>query len=448
MEEMRRLAAILAADLVGYTRLMSADEAGTLARLKALREDVLEPIVAAHQGRVVKLIGDGLLVEFTSAVEAVACATEWQEHVVEQEAARDPNARLQFRIGINIGDVIVEGDDLYGEGVNIAARMEGLAEPGGICLSAKVHQEVVNKLPLAFEDLGAKKLKNVSEPVRVYRISPGSHDDQGIRQADSGLARSDKPSIAVLPFTNMSDDPEQSYFSDGITEDIITELSRFHTLFVIARNSTFAYKGQAVKVQDVGRDLGVAYVVEGSVRKSGARVRVTSQLVETASGNHVWADRYDRSIDEIFAVQDELVQRIVTTLVRRVEDVTRETIARKLPENMAAYDYVLRGYPHVFRAASPGDTARAREFLEKALVADPSYGRAQAVLALSHLVDVFMFWATDPAASMKLAYETAQKAVRLDNSDNVTHWVLGEVLLFGKSNHAHRARLGSQPERR
>jgi adenylate cyclase len=296
----RRLAAILAADVVGYTRLMGLDEAGTLRRLTDLREKVLAPLIAEHRGRIVKLMGDGLLVEFTSAVDCVVCAMAWQEQVTNAEAVGDVDKRLQFRIGINLGDVIVEGDDIHGDGVNIAARLEGLAEPGEICFSGDAYRQVRGKIEADFEDLGERELKNVAEPVRVYRVRALRSDGASTGRGAEPLPLPDKPSIAVLPFANMSGDAEQEYFSDGITEDIITELSRFDDLFVIARNSTFSYKGKSVRVQEIARDLGVAYVVEGSVRKAGARVRITAQLIEAASGNHIWAERYDGELENIY----------------------------------------------------------------------------------------------------------------------------------------------------
>jgi TolB-like protein len=306
----RRLAAILAADVVGYTRLMGLDEAGTLRRLTDLREKVLAPLIAEHRGRIVKLMGDGLLVEFTSAVDCVVCAMAWQEQVTNAEAVGDVDKRLQFRIGINLGDVIVEGDDIHGDGVNIAARLEGLAEPGEICFSGDAYRQVRGKIEADFEDLGERELKNVAEPVRVYRVRALRSDGASTGRGAEPLPLPDKPSIAVLPFANMSGDAEQEYFSDGITEDIITELSRFDDLFVIARNSTFSYKGKSVRVQEIARDLGVAYVVEGSVRKAGARVRITAQLIEAASGNHIWAERYDGELENIFDLQDEITRSI------------------------------------------------------------------------------------------------------------------------------------------
>ncbi len=285
----RRLAAILAADVVGYSRLMQADEAGTLATLGAHRKELFEPEIDEHDGRIVKLMGDGILVEFGSVLDAVHCAVAMQQTLAERNTGTAPDRRLEFRMGINLGDVLVEDGDIYGDGVNVAARLEGLAEPGGICISETVYQQIKGKLDVALEDLGERRVKNLAEPLRVYRVGLARAAPDDTATPGGPLALPAKPSIAVLPFTNMSGDPQQDYFSDGITEDIITELSRFRSLFVIARNSAFTYKGQAVKAQDVGRELGIAYVVEGSVRKAGERIRVTAQLVDAASGNHVWA---------------------------------------------------------------------------------------------------------------------------------------------------------------
>ena len=318
----RRLAAILSADVAGYSRLMGEDEAGTLAALKRHRTAVVDPEIAAHNGRIVKLMGDGALVEFASVVDAVECAVAVQQGMAKRNAGVPEDKRIAFRIGINLGDIIVEGDDIYGDGVNVAARIQEIAAPGGVCISSKVQGEVTGKVEAAFKDAGEHELKNIAKPVRVYRWTEGT--EAPVSEA-APLALPDKPSIAVLPFTNMSGDPEQEYFSDGISEDIITELSRFRSLFVIARNSSFAYKGQSVNVGKIGQELGVAYVVEGSVRKAGNRVRITAQLVEAASGNHLWAERYDRDLDDIFAVQDEVTIAIVTAIEPTLGSAERET---------------------------------------------------------------------------------------------------------------------------
>jgi adenylate cyclase len=307
----RRLAAIFAGDVAGYSRLMGHDEAGTLARLKAHRREFVDQKFAEHKGRIVKTTGDGILIEFPSVVEAVACAVAIQRGISERNAEIPADQRIEFRIGINLGDVIVEDGDIYGDGVNIAARLEALTEPGGICVSRVVHDQVRDKLDLVLDDLGEQSLKNIARPVRVFRIRPA---DAPAAAAGPALAVPDKPSIAVLPFQNMSGDPEQEYFADGMVEEIITALSKVRRFFVIARNSSFTYKGRAVDVKQVGRELGVSYVLEGSVRKSGDRVRITAQLVEAASGNHVWADRYDRELAGIFALQDEITERVAATI--------------------------------------------------------------------------------------------------------------------------------------
>ena len=339
----RRLAAILAADVAGYTALMGADEPGTLLRLTDLRRDFLEPLIDEHRGRVVKLMGDGLLVEFASVVDAVTCALAWQDGVLEKEATAEEDKRLRFRIGINLGDVIVEGDDIHGDGVNIAARLERLAEPGGICLSDDAYRQARGKVEAEFDDMGEQRLKNVAEMVRVHRIVGDSPGTSGAKSAREPLALPDKPSIAVLPFANMSHDPEQEYFSDGVTEDIITELSRFRELFVIARNSSFSYRGKAVKVQDIAADLGVQYVLEGSVRAAGDRIRIAAQLIDAETGHHFWSERYHREITDLFSLQDEIAQTVAGTVAGRLKLTAEDGAARKPIENLEAYDYALLG---------------------------------------------------------------------------------------------------------
>ena len=307
----RRLAAVLSADVVGYSRLMGEDEAGTLAVLKAHRAECVDPEIAAYQGRIVKLMGDGALVEFPSAVAAVECAVAVQRGMAERNAEVPEDRRIAFRIGINLGDVIIDGDDIYGDGVNVAARLQELADPGGVCVSANIHEQVEGKLDVAFDDRGEQTVKNIARPVRVYGVTDG---EAGTPIGQPALPLPDKPSIAVLPFVNMSGDAEQEYFSDGITEDIITELARFRSLFVIARNSSFSFKGQAIEAKEIARRLGVRYLVEGSVRRAGNRVRITAQLIDAAHDTHLWAERYDRELEDIFAVQDEVTQAIVTAI--------------------------------------------------------------------------------------------------------------------------------------
>src|SRR5271165_2974696 len=358
----RRLAAILAADVAGYSRLMGADEEGTHERLKALRCELLDPKIAEHHGRIVKNTGDGMLVEFASVADAVRCAVAVQQAMPERNTGVGPDNRIELRIGINLGDVIVEGDDLYGDGVNVAARIEALADAGRVFVSNTVHEHVRDRLPFVFEDLGEQQVKNIARPVRVYRVratlthpaasAPGSPlsriagegAERQRREAGEGgaLPLPDKPSIAVLPFVNMSGDPEQEYFADGMVEEIITALSRIRWLFVIARNSSFTYKGKAVDVKQVARDLGVRYVLEGSVRKGGNRVRITGQLIDTSTGAHIWADRFDGALDDIFELQDEVASGVVGAIEPRLRQSEIERAGRKPTESLDAYDLYLR----------------------------------------------------------------------------------------------------------
>ena len=351
----RKLAAIMTADAVGYSRLMNRDETGTLKRLTCLRKDLMQPKIDQALGRIVKLMGDGLLVEFPNAVEAVRCAVEIQRNIKKSQADVPDESRISFRIGVNLGDIIVEGSDIYGDGVNVAARLESLAEPGGICISGKVYAEIGNKLAVDFEDLGEKEVKNISEPVRVLRWV-----DSTIGAVTAGadpvqkLSLPDKPSIAVLPFDNMSGDPEQDYFADGISEDLITALSKIRWFFVIARNSTFTYKGEAVEVTQVARDLGVRYVIEGSVRKAENRVRITAQLIDATTGRHVWAERYDRDLADIFELQDEMTQTIVGAVEPELSAAERERAANKPPENLDAWETYQKGLWHLWNFSCLG----------------------------------------------------------------------------------------------
>ena len=340
----RRLVAILAADVAGYSRLMERDEAGTLEALKSRRRNILAPILTEHHGRIVKLMGDGVLVEFGSAVIAVQCAVDLQRRMDEANAGLAEDRRILLRIGINLGDVIVEGGDLYGEGVNIAARLQAMAVPGGICLSQTMVNHVSNKVEVQFEDLGERKLKNLDRPVRVYRVVGMASALEGPLAIPGPPAAESPtgPSIALLPFVNLSGDTEQNYFSDGITEDIIAGLSRFRQLFVIARNSSFQYRDRTVDVRQVARELGVRFVVEGSVRKAGTHLRVTVQLVEAATGKHLWAEKFDRDLPDIFAVQDEIAHSIVASIAGRIEEADRRRALRKRAADLTAYDLLLR----------------------------------------------------------------------------------------------------------
>ena len=418
----RRLAAIMVADVAGYSRLMGADESGTLAALKALRKDVFAPRVAAHKGRVVKLMGDGALVEFPSIVNAVDCAIAVQRAL----AARPTEAPLKLRIGITLGDIIIEGSDIYGDGVNLAARIQEVAEPGGMALSAVAHDQVAGKVEATFADGGEHNLKNIAKPVRIYHWSDDADRQADVADTESSLPLPDKPSIAVLPFVNMSGDHDQEYFSDGITEDIITELSRFRSLFVIARNSSFAFREKSVDVSEVGRKLGVQYVVEGSVRKAGNRVRVTVQLIEAETGNHIWAERYDRELEDIFAVQDEVTRTIVGTLVGRLQDTGAQIARRKPTENMACYDYLLRGNHHIKRYTRD-DNAAARPLIEKAIELDPDSARAHAALGIIDVMDWMWDVADDDALDRALA--SAQKAMALDDVDSLSYVVSAHVCI-------------------
>jgi TolB-like protein/class 3 adenylate cyclase/Tfp pilus assembly protein PilF len=379
----RRLAAILAADVAGYSRLMGSDEEGTLAALKSHRKELIDPLIAQHQGRIVKTTGDGLLIEFASVVDAVRCAVVMQQGMADRNANIDESQRILFRVGINVGDVIVEDGDIFGDGVNVAARLEALARPGEICVSATVREHVGEKLPLGFTDLGEHSVKNIARSVHVYRIETRAKTVTRGDPEHAMLAFPDRPSIAVLPFTNMSGDVEQDYFADGMVEDIITGLARIKWLFVIARNSSFAYKGKSVNVKEVGRELGVRYVLEGSVRRATDRVRVTGQVIEAETGRHVWADRYDRTLDDVFAIQDELTMSVVAAIEPSLRQAEIERVKRKRPDSLDAYDLVLRAIPHVY-PAMPDDAMKALPLLERALGMEPNYALAHGFAAWCH----------------------------------------------------------------
>jgi TolB-like protein/class 3 adenylate cyclase len=481
----RRLAAILAADVVGYSRLMEADEAGTHARLKALRKELIEPRIAERHGRIVKLTGDGALVEFPSVVEAVLCAVDVQRVFAERNADVPRDQRIEFRIGVNLGDVIFDDNDIYGDGVNVAARLQTLADPGGICVSRTVYNHVRNKVGLAFEPMGEHKVKNIAEPITVYRVLPGSGGTASVRtlvapalgrsrlaaivavvfvllaagaggawyafwrpaaappaavaeaagsggpEAKPALPLPDKPSIAVLPFENLSGDPRQERLADGITEDIITDLSRFRELFVIARNSTFVYKGKPTDVRQIARELGVQYVLEGSLQTDGDQVRITAQLIDATTGNHVWSERYGRPLDDIFAVQDEVTQQIVGTLGGywgRLAEAGREAARRKPPESLQAYDYYLLGIEHKHRFTLE-DNKKAQELLNKAIALDPTFSRAYAALAFTYVAEIDNGWSESREQTMANWLDAAQSAVALDRSDGEAHAALAFYLM-------------------
>jgi adenylate cyclase len=417
----RRLAAILAADVVGYSRLMRADEEGTLAALKALRAEAMDPALAEHKGRVVKLMGDGMLAEFASAVDAVRAAVAMQQALATHNTDLPDEKRLAFRMGINLGDVVIDGDDIYGDGVNVAARLEGLAETGGICVSDKVYEEVRDRLDLTLEDMGEKEVKNIDRPIRVWRWKDSTP------RAAAALPLPDKPSIAVLPFVNMSGDPEQAFFADGIAEDIITGLSRFRSLFVIARNSSFTYRDTAVDVRDVGRQLGVRYVLEGSVRRSANRVRVTAQLIEAETGNHLWAERFDRELADIFAVQDEITETIVGALHPEIGAAEWERARRKPPESLDAWALYHQGIHHLY-GYSKADNTAARRLFRQAVEQDDHFAAAYTMLAYACFLAVFDALTDYPVGQLAESFEVAQKAVRLDDKDAMAHAILGRVL--------------------
>jgi adenylate cyclase len=417
----RRLAAILAADVVGYSRLMETDEAGTLAALKSRRNNVLDPLVAKYQGRIFKTTGDGLLIEFASVVEAVECALALQHGMAAASDGSPTDRRIELRIGVNLGDVMVEGHDLYGDGVNLAARLQELAIPGGVCVSAKVRDEVARKLEIGFEDFGERPLKNITAPVRIYMLRPAS----GVPAVTSqGLLLPAQPSVAVLPFDNLSGDLEQQYFSDGVAGDIISDLSKVSGLFVIARNSAFTYRGKAVKAQEVSRELGVRFVLEGSVRKAGNRVRIAVQLIDGTTGGHVWAERYDRDLNDIFAVQDEVTREIVSALAMKLTKGEQRRIERRGTDDLEAYDCYLRGRQLQWRRTKEANE-EARPLLERAIELDSKFTRAHSMLACVHMMDHSNRWHEPPEESLQWAHESAQRAVALDGGDPEAHWVLG-----------------------
>ena len=420
----RRLAAILAADVVGYSRLMERDETGTLARLKSLRAEVFDPTTLRFDGRIFKNTGDGALAEFGSAVDAVQCAVEIQRALAERNADLPEDARIILRIGISLGDVIVEGDDLYGNGVNVAARMEGLAEPGAICVSANVHEHVGNALDITFEDLGEQAVKNIDRPVRSYRVhlEPTAH----VANTAEPLALPDKPSIAVLPFQNMSGDAEQEFLADGVAEDIITALSRLRWLFVISRNSTFAYKGASPDVREVARDLGVRYVLEGSVRRAGNRVRVSGQLIDASTGNHIWAESYDRDIAGIFELQDDITTAIVRAVDPEIQGAEQERALRKPPENLTAWDHYQRGLWRIYRVTRE-NLDRAREHLSAAIAADPDFAPAWAVKSYTVYLYVNYDWMDSLDDTLAEAQSLAEHAISLDDKEPFAHFALGRV---------------------
>jgi TolB-like protein/class 3 adenylate cyclase len=429
----RRLAAILAADVVGYSRLMGADEVGTLAALKACRREVVDPAIAAYHGRIVKTTGDGILVEFASAVDAVNCGLAVQKKMADRAAEGPP---IQFRVGMNIGDIIIDGDDIFGDGVNIAARVESECEPGGVFLSGSAFEQVRGKTDCTFDDLGERSLKNIERPVRLYAVRSPRDDIQAVhphqasqQKSSTALPLPDKPSIAVLPFQNMSGDPEQEYFADGMVEDIITALSRFKSLFVIARNSSFTYKGKAVDIKKAGQELGVRYIVEGSVRKSGDRVRITGQLIDSVTGAHLWADRYQGNLEDVFELQDQVASSVVGQLVTHVELAEAERSKRKPTSNLDAYDCYLRGRASIWKWSKAG-TEEAQAYFFRAIELDRSFAIAHASAGLMFSIKKQNRWMADVEKESAEAVLLARRALELGPMDDLALCVAGFILGF------------------
>jgi adenylate cyclase len=428
----RRLAAILAADMVGYSRLIGADEEGTIARQKAHRAELIDPEIASHGGRIVKTMGDGLLVEFPSVVDAVKCAAAVQQAMSDREADVPEDRRIQYRVGINLGDIVIDGEDILGDGVNVAARLEGLAYPGGICVSGSVHEQVQGKLDIAFTDMGAQQVKNITKPVRAYQVNVSGAPSPSI----GALTLSDMPSIAVLPFDNLSGDPEQEVFADGLTEDLITALSYWHTFYVIARHSTFQYKGQSPDIREVARDLGVQYALEGSVQTAGDRVRITAQLIDAANGRHVWAERYDRRLEDFFALQDEITQEIAAKAEPAFAKAEQQKVTRKPPTNLAAWEWYQRGIAMLdgfFQAGNVQGKAgniQARECFQQAMESDPSDSRPVAYMAYAHFRFVYEGYSTEPEVDIAKIVEFAKRAIDLDDTNPYAHFAYSIGLTY------------------
>jgi adenylate cyclase len=429
----RRLAAVLAADVAGYSRLIGLDEERTVAQLKSLRKTLVDPAVAAHRGRIVKSTGDGILVEFGSAVDAARCAIEIQREMARQNASIPSESRIEFRIGIHVGDIIIDEDDIFGDGVNIAARLEGIAKPGGVCISDDAQRQIRGKIDVVFEDIGLQNLKNIAEPMRSWHVQLG--DGRGPASSSSPLLKTqqlalpDKPSIVVLPFDNMSSEPGQDYLADGIVEAITATLSRIRSFFVIARSSAFTYKGRQKNARDIGRELGVAYLLEGSVQKIGSRLRIIVQLIETEGGAHVWSSRFDGTMDEFFDLEDRISEQVAGALQPSLRIAEIERSRRKRPQDLGSYDYTMRAMPHVW-ALEKDESARAIELLEKALAIDPKYPLALSLAAWCHAQRSVYNWADDIAGSQLMARSLAERAAEMSGDDPIVLAVLGAVHTF------------------
>ncbi|HEY8874860.1 MAG TPA: adenylate/guanylate cyclase domain-containing protein [Stellaceae bacterium] len=429
----RRLAAIMAADVAGYSRMMGEDEEGTLAALKAIRRELADPKIAEHRGRIVKTTGDGVLVEFASVVDAMRCAAEVQRAMAERNAGVSPAKRIEFRIGIHQGDIIIDEGDIFGDGVNLAARLEGLADPGGVCVSRVVRDEVRDKLDVSFDDLGEQQVKNIARPVRAFAVRFGPQASRlhacETQAVQAPLALPDKPSLAVLPFQNMSGDPEQEYFADGMVEEITTAIARLPWLFVIARNSAFTYKGKAVDVKQVARELGVRYVLEGSVRKGGNRVRITGQLIDAATGNHIWADRFDGALDDIFDLQDQVASSVVGAIEPRLRQSEIERAARKPTASLDAYDLYLRALAQTYRHTEES-FGEAVLLARQALVIDPSYAPAAAMVGWCRMMQRVQGWGALSDEDVAEGVRLARQALEGERDDPDTIWQAAYTLFF------------------
>ena len=416
MIEQRRLAAIVSADVASYSRLMGRDESGTLAALKAIRQEVVDPAIASHVGRIVKTTGDGLLLEFPSVVNAVRCAVEVQMAMTYRTAGVAEDRRIAFRIGINIGDIIVDGDDIFGDGVNVAARLQEIAPPGGICISSRVHEDVRDRLQTAFDDGGTQTLKNIARPVQVWSWRPGQNVPSELAPTRAALPLPDKPSVAVLPFQNMSGDPEQEYFVDGLVEDIITALSRVKWFFVIARNSSFTYKGKPVDIRRIGQDLGVRYILEGSIRKAGNRVRLTAQLIDAPSGSHLWADKYDGTLDQIFDLQDQIVEKLIGAIEPKLRLSETARSRQKRPESLQAFDLVLQAM-HNFTHMTTESLEDGIGLLDRAIVLEPNYAHALGLAASIRAHRALFVWGANVARDMEESVSLSRRALDADPED-------------------------------
>jgi adenylate cyclase len=441
----RRLAAVLAADVAGYSRLMGRDEERTLAQLKTLRKTLVDPGIATHRGRIVKTSGDGMLVEFASAVDAARFAVEVQREMAQQNTSVSPELRIELRIGIHVGDIIIDDNDIFGDGVNIAARLEGIAEPGGVCISDDARRQIRGKIDIIFDDIGEQALKNIAEPMRAWQIRLAGEAAPAIRSSSSAirvqeLALPDKPSIVVLPFDNMSAEAGQDYLADGIVEAITAALSCIRSFFVIARSSAFTYKGRATNARDVGKELGVAYLLEGSVQKAGNRLRIIVQLIETEGGAHVWSSRFDGAIDDFFDLEDRITEQVAGALQPSIRIAEIERSRRKRPQDLSSYDFTMRAMPHVW-ALEKEESAKAIELLEKALAIDPEYPLALSLAGWCHAQRSVYNWADDIADSQAMARSLAERAAEMSGDDPVILAVLGAVHTFVRNHGTARVLL-------